>query len=82
MQLPAQAARQLPDQSTTLRVDSSSTDDSRPRGALPGTDPCTAARCIGQADPEMPSAQSATNPKLIAHLANPSIREVDLQQIL
>src|SRR6202011_1051113 len=28
-----------------------------------GTDPCTAARCIGQADPEMPSAQSATNPK-------------------
>src|SRR5437588_8718038 len=29
MRLPAQAARQLPDQSTTLRVDSSSTDDSR-----------------------------------------------------
>ena len=38
MRLPAQAARQLPDQSTTLRVDSSSTDDSRLRGALPGTD--------------------------------------------
>ena len=35
MQLPAQAARQLPDQSITLRVDSSSTDDSRLRGALP-----------------------------------------------
>jgi len=35
MRLPAQAARQLPDQSTTLRVDSSSTDDSRLRGALP-----------------------------------------------
>src|SRR5499426_1038104 len=34
-QLPARAARQLPDQSTTLRVDSSSTDDSRLRGALP-----------------------------------------------
>ena len=33
--LPARAARQLPDQSTTLRVDSSSTDDSRLRGALP-----------------------------------------------
>ena len=38
MRLPAQAARQLPDQSTTLRVDSSSTDDSRLRGALPGPD--------------------------------------------
>jgi hypothetical protein len=37
-QLPARAARQLPDQSTTLRVDSSSTDDSRLRGALPQTD--------------------------------------------
>jgi hypothetical protein len=35
MRLPAQAARQLPDRSTTLRVDSSSTDDSRLRGALP-----------------------------------------------
>ena len=34
MRLPARAARQLPDQSTTLRVDSSSTDDSRLRGAL------------------------------------------------
>jgi hypothetical protein len=31
LRLPAQAARQLPDQSTTLRVDSSSTDDSRLR---------------------------------------------------
>ena len=35
MRLPAQAARQLPDQSTTLRVESSSTDDPRLRGALP-----------------------------------------------
>jgi hypothetical protein len=35
---PAQAARQLPDQSTTLRMDSSSTDDSRLRGALPMAD--------------------------------------------
>src|SRR5271165_6405699 len=43
MRLPAQAARQLPDQSTTLRVDSSSTDDSRLRGALPQPDLCTAA---------------------------------------
>ena len=38
LRLPAQAARQLPDQSTTLRVDSSSTDDSRLRGALPIAD--------------------------------------------
>jgi hypothetical protein len=43
MQLPAQAARQLPDPSTTLQVDSSSTDDSRLRGALPRPDSCTAA---------------------------------------
>ena len=35
LRLPARAARQLPDQSTTLRVESSSTDDSRLRGALP-----------------------------------------------
>ena len=33
-QLPNQAARQLPDQSTTIRVEPSSTDDSRLRGAL------------------------------------------------
>ena len=36
--LPGQAARQLPDQSTTLRVESSSTDDSRLRGARPARD--------------------------------------------
>ena len=35
LRLPARAARQLPDKSTTLRVESSSTDDSRLRGALP-----------------------------------------------
>jgi len=33
--LPGRAARQLPDQSTTLRVESSSTGDSRLRGAMP-----------------------------------------------
>ena len=38
IRLPAQAARQLSDQSTTLRVDSSSTEDSRRRGALPTPD--------------------------------------------
>ncbi len=42
LRLPARAARQLPDQSTTLWVDSSSTDDSRLRGALPIPDSCTA----------------------------------------
>src|SRR6202040_764600 len=36
--LPRRAARQLPDQSTTLWVESSSTDDSRLRGALPQAD--------------------------------------------
>jgi hypothetical protein len=35
---PGRAARQLPDQSTTLWVDSSSTGDSRRRGALPTSD--------------------------------------------
>src|SRR3954471_12855705 len=43
LQLPARAARQLPDQSTTLRVESSSTDDPRLRGALPTSDICIAA---------------------------------------
>jgi hypothetical protein len=36
--LPARGARQLPDQSTTLRAESSSTSDARLRGALPRTD--------------------------------------------
>ena len=34
-QLPSRAARQLPDQSTIIRVEPSSTDDSRLQGALP-----------------------------------------------
>ena len=37
-QLPDRAARQLPDQSTTIWVESSSTDDSRLRGAQPNAD--------------------------------------------
>src|ERR1700731_4496938 len=36
--LPGRAARQLPDQSTTLWVESSSTSDPRLRGALPRAD--------------------------------------------
>src|SRR5262249_20151506 len=43
-QLPGRAARQLPDQSTTLWVDSSSTSDSRLRGALPQPD---SKQCLG-----------------------------------
>ncbi len=38
LRLPGRAARQLPDQSTTIRVESSSTGDSRLRGALPSAD--------------------------------------------
>src|SRR5215475_8594177 len=38
LRLPARAARQLPDQSTTLRVESSSTGNPRLRGALPNLD--------------------------------------------
>ena len=37
-QLPGQVARQLPDLSTTLRVEPSSTSDSRLRGARPKSD--------------------------------------------
>src|SRR5206468_12514184 len=39
--LPGRAARQLPDQSTTLWVESSSTGDPRLRGALPEADMLT-----------------------------------------
>ena len=38
LRLPARTARQLPDQSTTLRVESSSTGNPRLRGALPQAD--------------------------------------------
>jgi hypothetical protein len=51
---PSRAARQLPHQSTTLRVDSSSTDDSRLRGALPIPDSCTAPLPAGT-PPQGPS---------------------------
>jgi hypothetical protein len=37
-QLPSETARQLPDLSTIIRVEPSSTDDSRLQGALPTTD--------------------------------------------
>ena len=43
-QLPSQTARQLPDLSTIIRVESSSTGVSRPRGALPIRDPSTCSK--------------------------------------
>jgi hypothetical protein len=48
--LPGRAARQLPDQSTTLWAESSSTSDPRLRGALPIGDirPCTNSHCAQQ----------------------------------
>jgi hypothetical protein len=46
--LPGRAARQLPDQSTTLRVDSSSTDDPRLRGALPLADQSAVAHTLAR----------------------------------
>src|SRR6202795_3556132 len=46
--LPGRAARQLPDQSTTLWVESSSTDDSRLRGALPTTEVAALIRSPGR----------------------------------
>src|SRR5450759_4212114 len=42
--LPDRTAHQLPDQSTTLWVESSSTSDPRLRGALPTTDSCQQQR--------------------------------------
>jgi hypothetical protein len=52
---PTRAARQLPDQLTTLRVDSSSTDDSRLRGALPKPDSCIGARRSTIRSPRRPA---------------------------
>src|ERR1700730_8934543 len=51
MRLPAQAARQLPDQSTTLRVEPSSTSDSRLRGAQPKSDILLPWSCVWWLDP-------------------------------
>ncbi len=46
--LPGRAARQLPDQSTTLRVEPSSTGDPRLRGALPFPDLRVAVKLLSQ----------------------------------
>src|SRR5215510_7647722 len=45
-QSPNETARQLPDLSTIIWVEPSSTDDSRLQGALPILDSCSAANCI------------------------------------
>src|ERR1700758_4973695 len=50
-QLPSETARQLPDLSTIIRVEPSSTDDSRLQGALPLPDITTDARAT-ELDPE------------------------------
>src|SRR5262249_3632968 len=42
----SRAARQLPDLSTIIRVDPSSTGDSRRQGALPAPDPCSAVNSV------------------------------------
>ena len=47
-QLPSETARQLPDLSTIIRVEPSSTDDSRLQGALPITDLHCLRGCEGQ----------------------------------
>jgi hypothetical protein len=72
-QLPSQAARQLPDQSTTLRVESSSTDDSRLRGALPIAD---IARCSkGWVTPAPPPPNNSVDGfALPARVAAPQYR--------
>src|SRR3984893_15603479 len=46
-QLPSETARQLPDLSTIIRVEPSSTDDSRLQGALPLSDLHTQRGCEG-----------------------------------
>src|SRR5258705_4365027 len=45
-QLPGETARQLPDLSTIIRVEPSSTGDSRLQGALPLRDSCNAASLV------------------------------------
>jgi hypothetical protein len=44
--LPSRAARQLPDLSTIIQVEPSSTDDSRLRGALPLTEVLLSCRLM------------------------------------
>src|SRR6266516_6567227 len=89
MRLPARAARQLPDQSTTLRVESSSTDDPRLRGALPNSDIMGGLRwhfCQEAIPPTAPLQVAAplalrrlNSPT--THLWNPGI-DHDMEQIL
>jgi hypothetical protein len=64
-QLPSETARQLPDLSTIIRVEPSSTDDSRLQGALPIRDITTGPYAIGrraQAGRGTPSTPAAAQP--------------------
>ena len=66
---PARAARRLPDQSTTLRVESSSTDDSRLRGALPQPDTrCAGARVIRPLPQIRGRARAPARPRILPAL--------------
>src|SRR6516164_6986692 len=61
-QLPSETARQLPDLSTIIRVEPSSTDDSRLQGALPSSDEYSDARCYYLAVPDGRHARAAAAP--------------------
>src|SRR5947208_8639726 len=71
--LPSQAARQLPDLSTIIRVRSSLTDGSRPRGALPAPDVpveiCAHAGCRIVTGPEQRSGCTRGSPSAAAWVA-------------
>src|SRR6266851_1882940 len=86
--LPARAARQLPDQSTTLRVESSSTDDPRLRGALPLTDIRTPRRSsVHQIDRtkkiHLADVDAVVSEDGIGHRdVEKSVRDCHLQQVI
>jgi hypothetical protein len=63
---PGRAARQLPDQSTSLRVESSSTGDPRLRGALPIPDmtPCSARAAPLPSHCKVSSARRSTGARV------------------
>jgi len=64
-QLPSETARQLPDLSTIIRVEPSSTDDSRLQGALPTT---VVRRCGGVARTWMGVTKSQRFRRSAAHV--------------
>jgi hypothetical protein len=74
-QLPSETARQLPDLSTIIRVEPSSTDDSRPQGALPIADICRTSQTTA-AEPSQSSSlgdgSCRTPPFPISQVGSPS----------